>query len=195
MPKILLIDNHDSFTYNLVQLIVENPGYNITVAYPEEIDKKMVMGFDKIMISPGPGMPAERPFLKQLFTEPLIHKSILGICLGHQAVWESFGGKLFNLESVQHGIRKKIRIVDKEDTLFRGLDDEIEVGLYHSWAADPHFIPECLRITALSIDGIIMGISHNKFDIKGIQFHPESFMTDMGRIIIRNWLEAGSCRP
>lgn len=194
-PKVLLIDNHDSFTYNLVQLLRESNLCDFSVSFPENIETDRLVHTDKILISPGPGMPSERPFLKQLFLEPLVHKCILGICLGHQAIVEAFGGSLINIDPVQHGIRKKVKVISANEILFNGISREFTAGLYHSWAANPAQMPECLTVTAISEDGVIMGVSHKTLDIKGLQFHPESYITTTGKRIIHNWLKAPYFTP
>ena len=188
-PSVLLIDNHDSFTGNLAQLLEESEMCNFEVHYPEQLSAAMILRFDKILISPGPGIPSEFPAVNKIIIENDIEKSILGICFGFQAIVEAFGGTIFNLPSVVHGIRKEIIVREPADTLFNGIPLRFKAGLYHSWAAKEDNLPSCLRATATSEDGIIMGIAHEKLDIKGVQFHPESFMTEYGMEMIINWLK------
>jgi anthranilate synthase component 2 len=187
--RILIIDNYDSFTYNLVQILEEVVQAEYSLVKNDQVVLDEVNYFDKILIGPGPGLPDELPILKkviQLYSE---NKSIFGVCLGHQAIVETFGGKLFKLNPVTHGVSKKIKIVDKDDYLFAGISKKIKVGLYHSWAVVKNDLPSCLRVTAMSDDGIIMAIKHEFYDVRGIQFHPESIMTIEGKKILRNWLE------
>jgi len=190
-PRVLLIDNYDSFTYNLKQ-ILDTPG----ICTYKIIKNNLILetdftSFDKILISPGPGLPPEIPGLIEFIKTQGLNKRVLGICLGHQAIAQAFGAELINLKQVNHGIREKITITDENDYLFKDLPLSFEVGLYHSWTVNPSGIPDCFKITSISEDGIIMSISHRKYDIKGIQFHPESIMTVLGQKIIENWLKYG----
>jgi len=188
-PGVLLIDNHDSFTRNLAQLLDESGLCSFEVRYPEELSRADIFRFDKILISPGPGVPSEYPSVTGIIQDLGKEKSILGICLGFQAIVEVFGGSLYNLPEVVHGIRKEIRVKMPSDKLFLGIPDQFKAGLYHSWAAREDCLPGCLRVTAVSTDGIIMGIAHEELDIRGVQFHPESFMTEYGKQLISNWLQ------
>jgi anthranilate synthase/aminodeoxychorismate synthase-like glutamine amidotransferase len=186
--KVLLIDNNDSFTFNLAQL-VEQSGYR----YPEIINTNQlnldkVSGFDKILISPGPGLPNDFPNIFRLLELYSSTKSILGVCLGHQAIAEFFGAKLFNMNKVFHGVTKKVNILKSDDYLFINIPDNFEGGLYHSWAVSEKNFPQELFVTSKAEDGIIMSLSHKTFDVKGIQFHPESIMTKFGKLIVKNWL-------
>jgi anthranilate synthase component 2 len=147
-----------------------------------------VSKFDKILFSPGPGLPSGSGIMGMIIQKYGTTKSILGICLGLQAIVESFGGKLINLPNVYHGIRQRIYIVDRRDVLFKDISSGFQAGLYHSWAADKNSLPACLKITALSENEIVMAVSHVDYDIKGVQFHPESYMTEHGPKIISNWL-------
>lgn len=188
LPSVLLIDNHDSFTWNLAQLFEETGKCVLTVRPYENVNADFAASFDRLVFSPGPGIPSAIPIMQeltQLFKES---KSILGVCLGFQAIVESFGGKLLNLPMPSHGHRQKIKLLPPQDSLFEGLDAQIWAGLYHSWAADQAYLPDCLRITAEDETGTIMAVSHKEFDIKGLQFHPESYMTETGSKIISNWL-------
>lgn len=191
--KVLIIDNHDSFTYNLVQLVEQTGLCEVDVVKNNPAcagQNYDCSGFDKILFSPGPGIPSEeKGLMKSLITKYSGTKSILGICLGHQAIAEFYGGKIINFNQPFHGIMEKIRITESLDYLFHGMQKTINGGLYHSWGVCNENFPECLNITAVSESGIIMAISHKKFDIKGLQFHPESIMTESGKDIITNWLK------
>jgi anthranilate synthase component 2 len=154
----------------------------------DKIKTDEVNDFDKILITPGPGLPEDHPILETVIKQLAPSKSILGICLGHQAIAKSFGGELFKQENVSHGIAKKIIIKDSADYLFNNLSGEKNVGLYHSWAVSERNFPSELKITAVSEDGIIMAISHRIFDVRGVQFHPESIMTKLGKQILENWI-------
>jgi anthranilate synthase component 2 len=188
-PRLLIIDNYDSFTYNVVQIIEEHGTCYYDVFKNDKVNIKAVARYDKIIFSPGPGVPSAVPVMNEIIGIYCKDKSILGICLGFQAIVEYFGGKLYNLPGVYHGIKQRIRIMDTADYLFAGLPEDIYVGLYHSWAAVPDNFPKALRVTSVSEDDIIMSVTHVNFDVKGVQFHPESFMTDSGRQIIHNWLD------
>lgn len=186
--KILIIDNYDSFTYNLAQLVHKSGLCSFKVIKNDSILIGQVERYDKILLSPGPGLPADNPIMFEIIRRYVESKPILGVCLGHQAIAETFGGKLKNLNSVLHGVTKKVSILDERDYLFYKLEKEIEVGLYHSWVVDKNNFPNCLTITAATDEGLIMAISHKEFDVKGIQFHPESIITPYGAKIIENWL-------
>jgi len=188
MKKVLLIDNYDSFTYNLAQLLDESNLCTFEIIKNDAVKIAEISEFDNILISPGPGIPKEVPILFDVLRTWQKNKNILGICLGMQAIAEFFGAELYNLEHVYHGIKIKTNVVDANEYLFKDLPETLEVGLYHSWAVYKN-IGEDLNITAISEDSIIMGISHTKYNIKGIQFHPESYMTEFGKIIIENWLK------
>ena len=187
-PRLLIVDNYDSFTYNLVQIVEMHGNWAFDVVKNDRIPLEEVGRYDKILFSPGPGLPAEAGIMKKIIQSYGETKCILGICLGLQAIVESFGGRLINLPAVYHGIRQRISIIDRNEVLFDRLSSGFKAGLYHSWAADKDSMPSSLKITALSEDGIVMAISHNRFDIKGVQFHPESYMSDEGPKIIANWL-------
>jgi len=188
LKKILVIDNYDSFTYNILQIIREND-YRYEMVKNDKITDKIIKEFDKILITPGPGVPKNSGKIMNVIQKYSDKKSILGICLGHQAIAETFGGKLKRLSQIRHGYKIKIKILEKNDYLFRGLPSEIDAGLYNSWVVDKKSLPLCLSITSESTDGLIMGIAHREYDIRGIQFHPESVMTRLGGIIIKNWLD------
>ena len=186
--KILLFDNYDSFTYNLVHLVEKILHIKVDVYRNDEIVMEKVKGYDKIILSPGPGIPEEAGMLLPLIKEYASSKSILGVCLGHQAIAEAFGAKLINLETVFHGIATPIRILDRNDPLYKGLDEIVEVGRYHSWIVSDKELPDELEIKAVDENNYIMGLKHKNFDVQGVQFHPESVLTPCGEKIIRNWL-------
>lgn len=185
--KILLIDNNDSFTYNLMQ-ILKDAGSNVSVVKEHDFRAEHASEADKIILSPGPGHVTEYPNMTKLISDFHETKPILGVCLGHQAIASFFGAKLENTPQVHHGERCKIKILNKKNILFRGLDEFIHVGRYHSWVVDRANFPDALDITAETPQGIIMAISHKTYNIQGVQFHPESIMTDFGIRIIVNWL-------
>ncbi len=187
--KVLILDNYDSFTHNLVQILAESELCDFEVHFNNKINCHLVSKFDKILFSPGPDLPSKVPLMYEILEKFGKTKSILGICLGHQAIGEFFGAKLTNLSQVFHGKKEKIVILDSTEILFQNLPSEIEVGLYHSWAISQESFPENLKITAKSNGGIVMAISHKTLNIKGLQFHPESIMTDLGREIIFQWLK------
>ncbi len=195
MNKILLLDNYDSFTYNLVQIVEEIVGSQIDVRRNNEIEIEAVSAYDKIILSPGPGIPEEAGILLPLINTYASSKSIFGVCLGHQAIGEVFGGKLINLTQVYHGIKSEIKLnLSAQPSVFQNdwfsdLPSTIEVGRYHSWVIDEKVIPDELIVTALDNKGMIMGIRHKKYDVQGVQFHPESVLTPLGRKMIENWLK------
>jgi anthranilate synthase component 2 len=186
--KLLLLDNYDSFTFNLVQIIEEWGKADLQVVSNDQISLDQVKTFDKILLSPGPDLPAQAGLMPEIIQHFSAEKSILGVCLGHQAIAQSFGASLINLKQVFHGKSTKVTILNNDDYLFNGLGSEIEVGLYHSWAVANENFPLDLCITAVAESGVIMALSHQKYDVRGVQFHPESIMTPMGRKIVENWL-------
>jgi len=189
MEKILMIDNYDSFTYNLVH-IVKKLGYEIDVFRNDKISLEEVGAYRKIMLSPGPGIPSEAGILQEVVRKYAASKSILGVCLGHQCIGEVFGGKLTNLDHVFHGLATPISLVNSKDPiLFSELPDTFSVGRYHSWVVDKQDFPEALEITAVDESGKIMALRHKTLDVRGVQFHPESIMTEVGEKIIENWLK------
>ncbi|WP_257658519.1 anthranilate synthase component II [Parapedobacter lycopersici] len=188
-PRILVIDNYDSFTFNLVHLLHEC-GYDATVWRNDKFELKDVAGFDKILLSPGPGIPKEAGLLMDVIREYGDSKSILGICLGQQAIAEVYGGQLYNLAKPVHGTATPLLITDPDEPIFRGLPNEFPAGRYHSWAVSREGLPDTLRITAEDSEGVIMGLSHKTLDVKGLQFHPESVLTAHGREMMANWLQA-----
>jgi len=189
VTKILLFDNYDSFTYNLVHLVEKILHTKVDVFRNDEIAMEKVNEYDKIILSPGPGIPEEAGMLLPLIKEYAASKSILGVCLGHQAIGETFGAKLINLDTVFHGVATPIKILNRQDELYKGLDETIEVGRYHSWIVSDKDLPEVLKITAVDANNYIMGLKHKNFDVQGVQFHPESVLTPCGETIIRNWLK------
>lgn len=187
MNRVLVIDNYDSFTYNLVHYL-EELGAAPVVMRNDKLDLDDLSGFDQIVLSPGPGIPDEAGMLKEVIRKGAAHKRILGVCLGQQAIAEVFGGRLLNLEQVYHGVATKITI-HGDDVLYRGMPDTIEVGRYHSWVVHPD-LPACLEATATDPSGTVMSLRHLQYDIRAVQFHPESVLTPRGRTIIANWLNA-----
>lgn len=185
--KILLLDNYDSFTYNLLHVVKELGATEVEVVRNDQIGLDEVERFDKIILSPGPGIPEEAGLLLPIIKRYAPHKSILGVCLGHQAIGQAFGARLENLTEVYHGVQTPVTIL-KEDILFKGLGREIPVGRYHSWVVSRKDFPDCLEITAESREGQIMALSHHIYKVYGIQFHPESVLTPQGKEIIRNFL-------
>lgn len=187
--KILLLDNYDSFTYNLLHVVKELGATNVEVFRNDKIDLDDVERFDKIILSPGPGIPEEAGLLLPVIRRYAATKSILGVCLGHQAIGETFGAKLENLKEVCHGIQTPINILQpSEESLFQGLGREIPVGRYHSWVVSRENFPDCLEITAESQERQIMALRHKVYNVHGIQFHPESVLTPQGKEIIKNFL-------
>jgi anthranilate synthase component 2 len=185
--KLLLLDNYDSFTYNLHHILLEL-GVDTDVRRNDKISLDEVAVYDKILLSPGPGIPSEAGLLMPLIERFAPVKSILGVCLGEQAIGEVFGAKLLNLKDVYHGVCSDIRIVANEP-LFTGLEPGFRAGRYHSWVISKDELPECLEITALDAEaGNIMGIRHRRYDVRGVQFHPESVLTPQGKKIIENWI-------
>ena len=187
MKKIVVIDNYDSFTYNLVHYL-EDLNSEVTVYRNDEFELEELDKFDKILLSPGPGIPDEAGLLKQVIQQYASRKSILGICLGQQAIGEVFGGSLINLEKVFHGIATKVKVTVTDETLFDTLPEKFEVGRYHSWVINQEDFPETLEVTSVDENGQIMSIRHKTLDVKGVQFHPESVLTPHGKIILKNWL-------
>ncbi len=187
--KLLVLDNYDSFTYNLVHLVKALGFTNVEVHRNDKIALEDINRFDKIILSPGPGVPSEAGLLLDVIREYAGKKPILGVCLGHQAIGEAFGGNLTNLSKVYHGIATKIKVTNPKDSMFTDLPAELEVGRYHSWVIDREGFPEDIEITAEDEGGFIMALSHKKYDIKGVQFHPESILTPDGSKLMENWLK------
>lgn len=188
MKKVLVVDNYDSFTFNLVHYL-EDLDCNVTVIRNDEFDIDEIKNFDAILLSPGPGIPNEAGLLKQVIEAYGATKCILGICLGQQAIGEVFGASLINLEKVYHGIATPIDIIVDDEKLFFGLKKQIEVGRYHSWVINPDNFPEILEVTSTDNYGQIMSLRHRIFNIRAMQFHPESILTTDGKQILKNWIE------
>lgn len=190
--KVLLLDNYDSFTYNLVHMIKEvlTSSDCLEVVQNDHIDLGQVDDYDRIVLSPGPGVPEEAGLLMPVIGRWADRKPILGVCLGHQALGSFYGAGLRNPSRVFHGVKSRVKLL-KKNYLFTGLDDEIEAGRYHSWFVDQADFPESLEITAVSEDGLIMGLSHKTHDVHGVQFHPESILTPTGKTILSNFLYQG----
>ena len=186
--KILILDNYDSFTYNLVQYIEEETGGEVDVFRNDEISLDAVGAYDLIVLSPGPGIPEEAGIMPALIKRYATEKVIFGVCLGHQAIGEAFGGKLVNLDEVHHGIETEMTRTATDDVLFKDIPKTFNAGRYHSWVIDPATMPEELAITATGEYGGIMALQHKHLPVFGVQFHPESIMTEHGRLMIRNLL-------
>ncbi|MBM3177728.1 MAG: aminodeoxychorismate/anthranilate synthase component II [Bacteroidetes bacterium] len=191
--KILLIDNYDSFTYNLVHLLQEL-GLEADVFRNDRIELDAVEAYTHILLSPGPGLPANAGIMPEVIKCYGSSKSILGVCLGHQAIGEAYGAALYNLSEVKHGVTSHLTVTDRANGLFAGLPEKFRVTHYHSWAIHPHSVPDQLRITAIDSDGIIMSVSHRDYDVHGVQFHPESIMTEYGMELVKNWIEGKSIK-
>lgn len=185
--RLLIIDNYDSFTYNIVHAVREL-GVEPVVMRNDKLEVGDVKLFDKIIISPGPGIPSEAGMVPDILRTYAGEKPMLGVCLGHQAIGECFGAKLRNLSQVYHGVKTPVTIIE-DDYLFSGLPERIDVGRYHSWVVDKDGLPDDLEVTAVSDDGEIMALRHRKYDVRGVQFHPESILTESGIEIISNWLK------
>lgn len=185
--NVLVIDNYDSFTYNLVHYL-EDLGCNVTVKRNDQLDLSFPEAFDKIVLSPGPGIPDEAGLLKAIIKTYAPHKSILGVCLGMQAIAEVFGGTLRNLDTVFHGVSTPVKICNN-DPLFEKLGDSFEVGRYHSWVVDKP-LPECFILTSEDENGEIMSLRHKNYNVVGVQYHPESVLTPNGKSILKNWLKS-----
>ncbi len=191
--KILIFDNYDSFTYNLVHVVEKIIHEKVDVYRNDKISLEKVNEYDKIILSPGPGIPVESGLLLPLIKEYAPFKSILGVCLGQQAIGEAFGGSLVNLSTVYHGVATKIKVnparTKSENDVFNSLGSELEVGRYHSWIVSKDNFPKELEITAEDENGLIMALRHKNYDLQGVQFHPESVLTPNGELMMRNWLK------
>ena len=185
--RICIIDNYDSFTYNLAHLVRE-AGAEVTVYRNDQFRMEQLEEFDKLILSPGPGIPEEAGLLLEVIRCYASRKPLLGVCLGHQAIGEAFGAKLVNLSHVYHGVATPIRITHPDDYLLAGLPSTLEVGRYHSWVVSEEGLPSCLEVTSTSEEGLIMSLRHKELDIRGLQFHPESVLTPCGKQLIENWL-------
>ena len=186
--KVLVIDNYDSFTYNLVHYL-EDLDCEVTVKRNDKLTLDEVEAFDKIVLSPGPGIPDEAGLLKAIIKTYAPTKSILGVCLGQQAIGEVFGGSLINLDNVYHGVSTKVDIVVDDEVLFKNMDKTIEVGRYHSWVVNPN-LPEVLEATSFDQNGQVMSLRHKFHDVRGVQYHPESVLTPNGKQILENWIKS-----
>jgi anthranilate synthase component 2 len=202
VTRILVFDNYDSFTYNLVHLVEKLLHQKVEVHRNDQIPLEKVKEYDKIILSPGPGVPSEAGLLLPLIREYAASKSILGVCLGHQAIGEAFGGRLVNLSTVYHGVATPVNILRRSAAgagakatagvaadLFEGLPDTLEVGRYHSWVISEEDFPAELEVTARDANNYIMGLRHTSLDVQGVQFHPESVLTPLGEQILKNWLK------
>lgn len=187
--KILVIDNYDSFVYNLVHYLQELD-CEVTIKRNDQFKLEEVTAYDRILLSPGPGIPDEAGMLKDIIRTYAGKKPILGVCLGLQAIGEVFGGSITNLSEVYHGVSTKAKIVVNDELFFKGLGDEIEIGHYHSWVVTKDDLPEILEITSLDENGHIMSLRHREFDLRGVQFHPESVLTPKGKEMIKNWIDS-----
>jgi anthranilate synthase component 2 len=188
MKNVLIIDNYDSFTYNLVHLVNEI-GLQCEVWRNDQFAIDDVDAFDKIILSPGPGIPSEAGLLLQVIEKYAPTKSIFGVCLGQQAIAEAFGGRLYNLNQPMHGIATPILVTDEQEKLFAGLPKTFKVGRYHSWVVDEKAIPDVLTVTAIDeADNSAMALRHKTYDVRGVQFHPESILTEFGKEMMKNWI-------
>lgn len=188
LKNILVIDNHDSFVYNLIQILRENEHCKFDIVHNDEIDFSSLDRYDKLLLSPGPGIPTEAGDLLALIKHCEATHDILGVCLGHQAIAESFGASLQQLSHPKHGHESTLTIIDSTDILYHGLTNPVQVGRYHSWIVNPRTLPSCLHISALDEEGHIMSFYHATLPIRGVQYHPESIITRQGRQMINNWI-------
>ena len=186
--NILILDNYDSFTYNLVNYIKELPEPPVAVIRNNKIALEEVKQYNHILLSPGPGIPSEAGIMEELIRTYGSSRSIFGVCLGMQAIGEVFGGTLENLDRPFHGLSRPLFIQDPEEITFIGVPDQIQVGRYHSWVVSNKNLPDCLRITATDADNRIMALRHETYNVRGVQFHPESVLTEFGKKMIANWL-------
>ncbi|NQY05072.1 MAG: aminodeoxychorismate/anthranilate synthase component II [Flavobacteriaceae bacterium] len=186
--KILVIDNYDSFTYNLVHYL-EDLNCEVTVKRNDQLALEEVKGYEKILLSPGPGIPDEAGLLKDIISKYAATKSILGVCLGQQAIGEVFGGSLINLNEVYHGVATRVKLCVTDEDLFNDLPQEFEVGRYHSWVVNNE-LPEDLEATSFDENGQVMSLRHKIYDVKGVQYHPESVLTPHGKKILENWIKS-----
>ncbi len=192
--KILVLDNYDSFTYNLVQYLERVLKEPVEVKRNDQISLEEIAAFDKVLISPGPGIPVEAGISIDLIREYGATKSILGVCLGHQAIAEAYGGSIVNLDTVYHGVMGQMKQMIRGDYLFEGIPEEFDAGRYHSWVVEHENLPEELEVTVENDEGYIMAIRHREFDVRGVQFHPESVLTEYGGRMILNWLKSEEVR-
>jgi len=190
MEKILILDNYDSFTYNLVQYVKELINAQVDVFRNDEITLKDIENYDRIIFSPGPGLPQNAGIMIEAIKQYASHKKMLGVCLGHQAIGLAFGSKLINLKKVYHGVKTPVNITDSSDLIFNNIAPVTKVGRYHSWVIEPDSLSPDLKVSAITDDGQIMAVKHKNYNIWGLQFHPESIMTNEGKQMIKNFLEA-----
>jgi anthranilate synthase component 2 len=188
--NILLLDNYDSFTFNLAHYLRELTGRDIPVIRNDRIGLDEIGGYDAIVLSPGPGLPSDAGIMEELIRVYAPNKKIFGVCLGMQAIGETFGGTLLNLPSVYHGVATPATVTVSDESLFAGLPRTFPVGRYHSWVVDENRLPDDLQVTAVDGEGRIMALRHKRFDVRGVQFHPESVLTPDGKQMIRNWLKS-----
>jgi anthranilate synthase component 2 len=187
--KIIVIDNYDSFTYNLVHMLREFEGVSIDVRRNDQIAVSDVQGYEKIVLSPGPGIPSEAGAMPEIVREYAPRKSILGVCLGHQCIGEIFGGTLRNLSTPIHGKATTIQVADPTERIFKGFSETFKVGRYHSWVVQKDSLPPSVKVTAVDESGEIMALRHETYDVCGVQFHPESILTPRGHEMLKNWIE------
>lgn len=186
--KILVLDNYDSFTYNLIHYVKELTDAQVDVFRNDKISLEDVGKYDKILLSPGPGIPSEAGILLDVIKQYAPTKSIFGVCLGVQAIAEAFDGEIFNLDQVYHGIETKMLRTDDTEVLFQGIDKEFAAGRYHSWNVKGENLPDCFKVTATDEEGLVMAVRHKEYDVCGVQFHPESVLTPEGKKMVQNWL-------
>ena len=186
--KILVLDNYDSFTYNLVHILKELSAGPVDVFRNDQIGLEEIEKYDKLVISPGPGIPDQAGITKEMIGYFAPSKSILGVCLGCQAIAEVFGGSLTNLDKVYHGVATNIKILDDQEKIFTDVPTVFTAGRYHSWVVNENDLPSGIKVTARDDDGMIMALAHTGYDVKGVQFHPESVLTPEGKKILKNWL-------
>lgn len=187
--KLLVLDNYDSFTYNLVQYLQELLGHKVDVFRNDEITVEEVGEYDAIVLSPGPGVPKDAGNMPAIIQTYAPTKPILGVCLGHQAIGEAFGGELLNLSKVFHGMETPVEVIEEKEPLFHGLPRQMQVGRYHSWVVKKENLPEVLEVTAIDDTGEIMAFRHKEYNVRGVQFHPESIMTPEGKAMLQNFLQ------
>jgi len=187
--KILVLDNYDSFTYNLVHYIEEIIEDKVDVFRNDQISISDIAKYDKILLSPGPGIPDEAGILKALINTYGSTKSILGVCLGCQAIAEVFGGSIINLKNVYHGVARPVHVEDYNDYIYNDIPQTFMAGRYHSWVVNDVDLPDTLKVTSRDDMGLVMGLMHKTYDVRGVQFHPESILTEYGKEILRNWIE------
>lgn len=188
--KILIFDNYDSFTYNIVQYVEELTDGKVDIFRNDEIALEKIAEYDKIILSPGPGIPDEAGLLKAVIKEYAPTKSILGICLGLQAMAEVYGGSIENLSEVHHGIATEMTQQISDEKLYKGIPEKFEAGRYHSWIVKKDTLPECFNISSVDEEGQVMSIFHKEYDLRGVQFHPESILTPDGKLMLKNWIES-----